>query len=176
MITFSRIQSESNPFYSVAFARCADSFPIHEQRLRESQQQILTHPQYHCCAVLENGSFCGILFYWEIGKISYIEHFAVSFDQRGKGIGSQILKTFLKEHPLTVLEIDPPCDSVSIRRKGFYERLRFAENLQEHFHPSYRPGVSPHALRVMSFPRTISKEEYEVFFTYLKDTVMNKAY
>ena len=173
MITFSRIQSESNPFYSVAFALCADSFPIHEQRLRESQQQILTHPQYHCCAVLENGSFCGILFYWEIGKISYIEHFAVSFDQRGKGIGSQILKTFLKEHPLTV---DPPCDSVSIRRKGFYERLRFAENLQEHFHPSYRPGVSPHALRVMSFPRIISEKEYEVFFAYLKDTVMDRAY
>lgn len=175
MITFSRIQSESNPFYSAAFALYADSFPIHEQRLRQSQQQILAHPQYHCCAVLENGSFCGILFYWEIGKMSYIEHFAVSFEQRGKGVGSQILEIFLKEHPLTVLEIDPPCDCISVRRKGFYERLGFAENRYEHFHPPYRPGVSPHPLQVMSFPRTISEQEYEIFFTYLKNTVMDKA-
>lgn len=176
MITFSPITNTSHPFFADAMALYADSFPVHEQRLAKSQQNILLHPNYHCDAVLEDGNFCGILFSWEIGKITYIEHFAVSSNLRGKGIGSDILKMFLISHPLTVLEIDPPIDEISIRRKGFYQRLGFVTNSFEHRHPPYRPQTKAHELVVMSFPRTLLQEEYQLFSDYLKDVIMNDVY
>lgn len=104
MIRFSRITSSTHPFFADAFDLYAQSFPIHEQRLSKSQQNILSHPQYHCDAVLEDNTFCGILFSWEIGSLTYIEHFAVSPSLRGQRTGSRILGEFLKTHPLTVLD------------------------------------------------------------------------
>jgi hypothetical protein len=41
-------------------------------------------------------------------------------------------------HNLVILEIDPPVDSFSIRRKDFYLRLGFHENNYQHYHPAYR--------------------------------------
>ena len=176
MIRFSRITSSTHPFFADAFDLYAQSFPIHEQRLSKSQQNILSHPQYHCDAVLEDDTFCGILFSWEIGSLTYIEHFAVSPSLRGQGTGSRILGEFLKTHPLTVLEIDPPQDDISIRREKFYQRLGLVSNDVSHYHPPYRPQTAPHKLVVMSYPRTLSPAEYHMFSDYLQNTIMYQVY
>ena len=166
MIRFSRITSSTHPFFADAFDLYTQSFPIHEQRLSKSQQNILSHPQYHCGAVLENNTFCGILFSWEIGSLTYI----------GQGTGSRILGEFLKTHPLTVLEIDPPQDDISIRREKFYQRLGLVSNDVSHYHPPYRLQTAPHKLVVMSYPRTLSPAEYQMFFDYLQNTIMYQVY
>ena len=74
-----------------------------------------------------------------------------------------------------VLEIDPPEDAVSTRRKGFYQRLGFAENSYAHRHPPYRTGFAPHPLVVMSWPEALSPEAYSTFSRMLSHRVMRYA-
>jgi hypothetical protein len=75
-------------------------------------------------------------------------------------------------HNLVILEIDPPVDSISIRRKDFYLRLGFHENKYQHYHPAYRKQNAPHELVILSYPRNISDMEYTKFNEYLKKTIM----
>ena len=73
---------------------------------------------------------------------------------------------------LVILEIDPPVDEISIRRKGFYERAGYAENPFFHVHPPYHKGMEGHELVVMSSPSAISPDMFGKFTDYLKNTVM----
>ena len=75
-----------------------------------------------------------------------------------------------------ILEIDPPSDSISERRKGFYQRCGFRENPFHHIHPPYHEGFDGHELTVMTYPRTISAELYGTFFAYLRQRVMADAF
>lgn len=71
-----------------------------------------------------------------------------------------------------VLEIDPPEDPVSRRRKGFYEGLGLVSNPWPHIHPPYRLEFSGHALEVMTFPGGWDEGQYRRFARYLDETVM----
>ena len=70
-----------------------------------------------------------------------------------------------------ILEIDPPVDSASQRRKAFYERCGFAEN-PYHVHPPYRRGSRGHELVVMSWLGLIAQPLYDSFARYLQQRVM----
>ncbi|GIN99396.1 hypothetical protein J5TS2_00650 [Brevibacillus halotolerans] len=91
---------------------------------------------------------------------------------RGNNVGSRRLQKFCDLHNLVILEIDPPVESISIRRKNFYMRLGFMQNHYQHKHPAYRKQNLPHELVIMSFPRRISELEYKQFNKYLVKTIM----
>lgn len=73
-----------------------------------------------------------------------------------------------------ILEIDPPNDEVSVRRKAFYERAGYRANPFEHIHPPYRNEYKGHRLVVMTCPAAISENEYKNFNSYLENVVMKK--
>ena len=75
-----------------------------------------------------------------------------------------------------ILEIDPPVDAVSIRRRGFYQRCGFVENPYLHVHPPYHAGHAGHALVILTAPGAISAEEYAGFADFLRERVMKDAY
>ena len=112
--------------------------------------------------------------YWNIGKFLYIEHFCVSPAMRNKHYGQKIL-AMLQEKPL-ILEIDPPVDEIAQRRKNFYERCGFVENPYPHIHPSYHRNNTGHNLVVMSSPKVLTQEEYEMFWQALCNMVMDNAW
>ena len=107
--------------------------------------------------------------------VTYVEHFAVVEALRSSGAGSRALAAFCPAHAPVVLEIDPPEDAVSTRRKGFYQRLGFAENSYAHRRPPYRTGFAPHPLVVMSWPEALSPEAYSTFSRMLSHRVMRYA-
>lgn len=169
---FRHITTPEDKYFRKAFDLYQTSFPEHEQRQMGEQQAVLSHPSYHCDVIIDNESFAGIIFYWETPQYVYIEHFAIATDRRGNHIGSRCLNEFCRLHPLTILEIDPPVDTVSLKRKSFYQRLGFRENPYKHTHPAYRQQYAPHELVVMSFPREMTAQEYDDFYQYLKNEVM----
>ena len=67
-----------------------------------------------------------------------------------------------------ILEIDPPEDEISRRRRGFYERNGFVYNEYDYIHPSYLRPPQPHRLMVMSYPEAISPAEFEAFRTFAR--------
>ena len=169
-----RITHTSDPLYEKALALYQISFPAHEQRESLSQQQILQQSDYHFDVVCNNGEFVGEILYWDIGGAFYIEHFCVLPAMRNRHYGQRILHAYQKT-PL-ILEIDPPADNISLRRKGFYERCGFVENPYAHIHPPYHSGNAGHELVVMSSPKMLRPEEYEKFRCYLQGVVMKNAY
>lgn len=171
-MNFCPISHPASPYYEEAMTLYASSFPLYEQRLPADQLRVMKDPAFHCNALVENGVFVGILFYWEGTEITYVEHFAVSGECRGRGTGSRALTQLCAARSSVILEIDPPHDPISIRRKNFYQRMGFCENPYAHFHPAYRPGISPHSLLVMSWPSPLSEEGYQRFFDFLSERVM----
>lgn len=171
---FKRITNIQHPLYQEAMNLYKISFPYHEQRELISQSQILNHDEYHFDVICDDGNFVGEVLYWSIENLLYIEHFCILPTMRNKQYGQRVL-ALLQEKPL-VLEIDPPKDEISLRRKAFYERCGFVENHYCHIHPPYHKENSGHELVIMSSPRTLTEREYDVFNRYLQNVIMNQAY
>ena len=169
-----RITQVKDPLYEKALRLYSISFPAHEQREALSQTQILQQEEYHFDVICDNGELIGEILYWDIGGACYIEHFCVLPAMRNKHYGQKILNAY-QVTPL-ILEIDPPVDDVSIRRKGFYERCGFIENPYTHIHPAYHKENVGHTLVIMSSPKILETDEYERFNHYLQNTVMKNVY
>lgn len=172
---FIRLHSAADRRFSEVFSLYRRSFPLHEQRLLPDQADALRHSDYHCCAIEEDGRFCGLLLYWETPGFLYVEHFAVCPELRGAGCGSRALAQLLKAPKPVILEIDPPEDDISLRRRGFYLRAGFCENAGPYTHPAYRRGNAPHRLVLLSAPAPLSAAARRDFCTYLRGTVMAGA-
>ena len=109
--------------------------------------------------------------YWEKRKYIYIEHFCILPEMRNKQYGQRVLLLLKERQKTLILEIDPPIDTLSIRRKGFYERCGFIENPYNHIHPPYHKGNKGHELVIMSTPMQISQSEYDTFNDYLQNKI-----
>lgn len=173
--TFERIHSQKHYLFEQAFELYQESFPIFEQRRRCDQVDVLSDSAYHFNLVLCENELLGILLTWQVEDYIYIEHFAISSGKRGQNIGTRVLE-YLKSgsgKPI-ILEIDPPNDSISLKRKAFYEKVGFVESDLMHKHPPYQLGWEAHALKIMSYP-SISDQTYDSFKCYLDNHIMKYA-
>ncbi|MCC3868486.1 GNAT family N-acetyltransferase [Terrisporobacter mayombei] len=169
---FIRIKSNDSIYFDDVMNIYKVSFPIFEQRTIENQIDVLKDDKYNCMVVHENNELVGILLYWDLDTFKYIEHLAISPSLRGKNYGSRILKDFCENNGTIILEIDPPIDDISIKRLRFYSNLEFKLQEFEHIHPPYRKDYKGHKLKIMSFNRDLSKDEYNVFNVFLKERIM----
>lgn len=171
-----RITDMEHEWYQKATALYQISFPVHEQREKASQEKILGWNDYHFYLILEENTFVGLLLGWETERFLYIEHFCIQPELRGRRYGQWVLEALREAGRQVILEIDPPVDDVSIRRKQFYTRCGFVENPYHHVHPPYHRGNQGHELVVLSSPAAISGEEYQRFRDYLERRVMADVY
>lgn len=173
---FKRLTSAADEAFKPAFDLYGVSFPIHEQRLIESQCGIMTHPEYHFDLIYDDGGeWCGNMLYWETADFIYVEHFCILPERRGQRCGQRALAILGEKGKTVILEIDPPANEISVRRKGFYERCGYHANPFAHVHPPYRAGFAGHRLVIMSYPRELSQDEYDRFNEHLKSVVMRQA-
>lgn len=152
------------------------SFPHHEQREPASQIKILDDEEYHFYLLYDEDLFVGLALCWETETYIYVEHFCILPELRNKTYGEKGLALLGRKGKTVILEIDPPVDAISLRRKGFYERCGFVANPYPHVHPPYHEGNSGHELVVMSCPMAISQEEYDRFNHHLVHRVMKDVF
>ncbi|MEI3061844.1 MAG: hypothetical protein V8S72_02360 [Oscillospiraceae bacterium] len=75
---FKRLTSAAGADFEPAFDLYGVSFPIHEQRLIESQRSIMTHPEYLFDLIYDDsGEWCGDMLYWETADFVCVEHFCI---------------------------------------------------------------------------------------------------
>lgn len=154
-----------------------DSFPEYERRSRRAHDMALEHGQFHPTVVHDGeGRALGIVFYWLHENMLFVEHIAVNPEVRGQNVGSSIMKELFSRHPerIVMLEIEPPADEITTRRKVFYERLGFVPNGFYYVHPSFATGEKavPHELVIMSRGRKLTGEEFASFRELLRSTLM----
>lgn len=169
---FRRLTAAGGGLYQKAWELYRDSFPLHEQREAAAQRAVMGRDAYHFELIYEGDVWVGILLFWEAGPFLYVEHFAIRPQLRGQAYGRRALELLRAGGRTAILEIDPPVDERSLRRKGFYERAGYWANPFGHVHPPYREGFAGHPLVVMSCPEPLSGAEYRAFARYLADVVM----
>lgn len=147
------------------------AFPPRERRSAEQHLRALADPRFHAEAIRCEGLFAGILFWWQGPAFRFVEHLAVSPALRGRNLGSRVLEAFCRD-ARTVLEIEPPEDAISCRRREFYRRLGFVENPQEYIHPSYCRPFEAHRLVLMSRPGPLTREEARAFADFVREVVL----
>lgn len=128
-----RITNSSDPMYQEALKLYQISFPYHEQREKISQEEILNDREYHFSLIYDEDKFVGLILYWKNESFLYIEHFCILPEMRNKQYGQKTLNLLKEQNKTLMLEIDPPKDDISKRRKGFYERSGFTEKSRESF-------------------------------------------
>lgn len=169
---FVRLRSPQDERFCQAMELYRQSFPRHEQREELSQKAILSEDEYHFDLVYDGDRFVGLLLSWQSGEFIYVEHFCIRPELRGQKYGQRALELLGQKGKTVILEIDPPVDGISTRRKAFYERCGYQANGFAHVHPPYRPGSEGHPLVVLSAPGPLSDETYGAFAAYLKHRVM----
>lgn len=138
--------------------------------------KILSDEEYYFSLIYDEAVFVGLVLYWETEDFIYVEHFCILPELRNKKYGQTVLELLGQRGKTVILEIDPPVDMISVRRKGFYERSGFVENSYSHIHPPYHEGNTGHKLVVMSFPDKITQTEYDFFKHHLDHRVMENAF
>ena len=171
-----RITDARHPLYNRALELYRASFPFHEQRETASQAAILSDPAYHFELIYDGDVFVGLLLYWEAEDFLYIEHFCILPELRNRQYGRRALEQLRAQPKTLLLEIDPPEDGISLRRRGFYERCGFLENGFPHVHPPYHRDCEGHRLVVMTCPERIPPEQYARFLRFLRERVMAGAF
>ena len=170
-LQFIPFRSRQDRSWSEAWALYEASFPACERWDASSYDRAFADPAFEADAILLDGAFVGLLFHWTSDGFHYVEHLAVSPHLRGQHLGSRALEAFCRDRRV-ILEIDPPVDDISRRRKGFYERNGFIANDYDYTHLPYHRGCKGHRLVIMSSPHRIDEAEYRNFLDYMRRRVM----
>lgn len=176
-IIIRRLEDQEYEHWNKLWELYESSFPHYERRSKaENLMKMQQYDSFFFCAVEREltsmGDFelLGLIGYWQWGDLCFIEHLATLPEFRGEGIGARILELIKKEQRgrTVLLEIDPPMDDISLRRKGFYERVGFVANDMLHIHPSFQKPQHPHRLVLMSYPKLLTTDQFKDFrhFTF----------
>ncbi|MGV3538310.1 MAG: GNAT family N-acetyltransferase [Rufibacter sp.] len=162
MIRFLQITDPATPEFSWAWQLYVEAFPAEERRDYAQQLTLLQEKKYAFSAVYHAGVLAGIVGSWNVGKFTYLEHFAVAPEGRGLGLGTEILRKFVESSALPiVLEVEPPLTEMSKRRIAFYEKAGFLTNTIAYQQPPYGQGKPWVPLLLMSFPELLADDTFE---------------
>lgn len=153
-----------------------ESFPEQERRPWER----VISPSIKGCPELEiiyaGDKPAGLLSWWSMGEMDYIEHFAVSRDNRGKGIGGEALDEFVagRDKPV-VVEVERATSPAraEARRVEFYIRHGFFPLDYPYIQPPYAPGLPEVEMTLMSTDPGLSPERVA---RMLYERVYERAY
>jgi GNAT superfamily N-acetyltransferase len=138
-----------------------DSFPPNERRDWLEIKELLKHSGFILNQILENQKLVGLISVWNLSKFVFIEHFAILESNRGKGIGTQVLKQVIAENPTTlIVEVEEPITDAARHRIAFYESARFSVCEGIYYQPPYSPDKNKVKMLLMSFPENILPPEF----------------
>ena len=120
---------------------------------------------------VEDDRLLADVFVWQTEDFVYLEHFAVQPSLRGQGTGSRILRELLQGEKPFILEIEPPEDALTCRRKAFYERNGLQAQPYDHVQLPFQGG-GPIVPLVIMADRAISPAQCRTFQRYLLDRVV----
>lgn len=160
--------------FNQIFDLMVQAFPIEEYRTYDDQKKLLKNKNYHIYTQLDkNKNLIGFMAFWTLDSFVYLEHFAVDQKYRGHGIGSTMLKNFLKnQNKDIILEVELAETLIQEKRIKFYERHGFKLNTYEYLQPPLRKGCTYYPLQLMSYNKTLNLND----FTKIKNTLYQKVY
>lgn len=143
-----------HPFYGQVERLMEQAFPFEERRCPEDQRRVAeTDPRLTVNALVSENRFVGLLTYWKLDGMMYVEHLATLPEVRGGGMGRRVMEklTGCSDVPV-VLEVEPPVDELTRRRVDFYRRCGFVLwEKRRYLQPSYHSGSGSLPLQLMVY-------------------------
>ena len=150
-----------------------ESFPPDERRSWIQMTELLVNPDFKISKILKSENLIGFISIWELAKFRFIEHFAISSQERSKGYGSEVISKIISESwKPVVLEVEEPISVNEKKRIEFYTRLNFNLMEYEYYQPPYSSNKNMVKMQLMSYPKIYEKNEFEK----LKLTIYNSVY
>ncbi|GAB3956574.1 GNAT family N-acetyltransferase [Spirosoma harenae] len=175
-MNFLRI-NQQHPYLTTIQHWYEETFPIDERRSFEDLVTLLSSPDMHLCALVENDQLVGFLIYWQWDEFLFLEHLAVAQEQRGKQFGQQALARLSQiSTPYFILEVERPVDEISQRRIRFYERAGFALNPYNYRQPPYQPEKAAVPMWLMSIPKLPDELAYTRLSKLIEERVYRRFY
>lgn len=170
--------TQPHPYLATIQGWYETSFPANERRHFDELLGLLSYPDMHLCATINEGQLVGFMIYWQWDDVLFIEHFAVDPEQRGRQFGQQALDEVkrIKNSSLILLEVELPTDDISQRRIRFYERQGFSLNTYAYAQPPYQRGNPAIPMKLMSIPAIASQEDFDTFSQMIKERVYERFY
>ena len=103
------------------------SFPKDERRSLLEHEMVQDDPRFHFAAIHYEGLTVGLLGYWHLHDMIFIEHFAISPEFRSEGIGGRTIEhlQYYADCKI-VLDVEPEYESSDAhRRVRFYTKHGF---------------------------------------------------
>ena len=171
MITLQRISTDEQ-LYIFAMEQLRVSFPATERRDDSAQRQVMSHPDYRLCVILDGSVPVGVVGYFDAPEFIYFENFCVAPSMRNNGYGSAALQCLTNnlDKPF-ILEAELPTDELTRRRIAFYKRNGMVANPYPHVQPHYRATDPDLPLVVLTYREMLTPTQYAAFRKYLDDNV-----
>ena len=168
---FKLIKKHEFDFY---YSLLEKDFCFEERRWKEDELTALKNKNFKPYFIYDKNIHIGYFCCWEFEDFIFWEHFAILEEYRNKGFGTVFLKQFLDglTKPL-VFEIEQPIDEQSKRRKKFYERLNLIFNDYEYYQPSYHKNGNEIPMIFVSYPKALTKREFDRVVKIIKREVYN---
>lgn len=152
MTELERLRETGTKEYERMVRLYTEAFPADERRDSEDLERRIERGDIALHLIMHDGQQAGFITTWNLGEVTYVEHFATEPWARGRGIGRgalEIMKT-QSEKPL-LLEVEPPeTGDMATRRIGFYRRCGFDVVSTDYVQPPYGPGKNAVALYLMA--------------------------
>lgn len=165
-----RMKSTEEEYYAPLISLYEANFAYPERHDAQEQKRILRCDCYYCCAVMDPMPV-GLAFFWETDDFLYLEHLCVDPVYRQRGYGSQILDLLKARGKQIILEIEPVVDTVTQKRRAFYERNGFVKNPYPHLQPKYHYEDADLPLWIFTSEGEIDPKRYEDFHAFLIENV-----
>lgn len=160
-----------HPLFDVSMTLYEQSFPANERRTRADHIRALQEPDFRPLGAVEDGRLLALAFCWDTPGFRYFEHFAVQPELRSGGIGGAILERLLQTDKPFILEIEPPEDELTCRRKRFYERHGLRAQPYAHVQLPFQGSAPIVPLVIMARP-DISAAQCTEFQQFLRTHVV----
>ncbi len=152
------VYGRENPMPHEKFTRLFDimerSFPREEHGSARYHYAEQSRREFRCLCYEPEGAPAAFMNYYVFPErdMIFLEHFAVSQQLRGNGIGSRLMRHFkeLTSPSMIVLEVEPPEGETECRRISFYQRMGFFLNSGEYFQPAFGKDMPDIPLKLMS--------------------------
>lgn len=166
-----RLSDKNHNYYDKAINLYKSAFPEIERRDEEEQHRIMQNPYYHFDMIYDNDSFIGVMLYWELDNLIFLEHFTTLPELRNHGFGAKSLDLLKQKGKTVILEIEDPVSELTKRRYDFYRRNGFVMTEIYHIQAKLHLGYEDLMLKILSYPERISESKYIGFLNFMTQEI-----
>ncbi len=164
----------NNNDFNQIYTLFEEAFIPSELRPYQLMKDYFYQNKFKIYGIKDNNQLLSAMIVWEFDDFIFIENFAVKKENRGKGLGSQMIESIQSfyQDKLIVLEVELDIDEITHKRIEFYINHKFILNQYFYIQPVLRDSYPTLKLQMMSYPYQLNDQ----LFNNIKSLLFKNVY